>query len=484
MKLIGSRWQATGETLGAGGQAQVRVVVDKSNVLPGNWAAKVFHNNNRAARIEREIRTARALFADHAPVIEIVDAYLEAEPSASNPWFVMRLASGGSLGNQLETTTSAYKGSIPAALLFFRSILQAVLQLHAKRVAHRDLKPDNIILIDEQPVLADLGLCLPLDDLEGSRLSGELERIGSIHYLPKEAFGRRPLTEDQFAFDAYALGKILHQLVGGKLLPGFTSSNEPEFSLLKIEYSPLMRGINRSVRGLLDDSPAVRLAILSQLLEQITDLLENTANPVLRDSASSALLLQAADAIGLYADSHPTPAPTANAKGDLDAIRDEVFIAWSESSVLSEIDRFIIQPNSNLLEFSKEPANGRLRSLLFGAGIQTRRSLEPLEDLGYPAFPSAEAGCAIGIQPKEHTTLPSIWLGCLVSIKDSDAIVSVAVAVRAKGALGNADIVPGTAKVMRLGFHEATQMTKLRGLAEQAAKDFTEALANNIVPKQ
>ena len=258
MKLIGSRGEQLGETLGAGGQAQVGVVIDRSKVLPGNWAAKVFHNSNRAARIEHWIRTARQ---GGRGIIEIVDAYLrKTEPSASNPWFVMRLAPGGSLGKQFQGTTSPYNGSVPAALKFFRTSYKRSCSSTRNASHTSDLKPDNIILIDQQPFLADLGLCLPLEDPRGQSAFFRRTRAHWLHSLrPKEAFGRRPLDEDQFAFNTYALGGTLYQLVSGRLLPGFTSPNEPEFSLLKIpKFSSNERNKSISERILFDDSPAVR----------------------------------------------------------------------------------------------------------------------------------------------------------------------------------------------------------------------------------
>ena len=156
--------------------------------------------------------------------------------------------------------------------------------------------------------------------------------------------------------------------MSGRLLPGFTSPNEPEFSLLKIrKFSSNERNKSISERIQLDDSPAVRLVTLNQLFEQITDLLENTANPVSHDPASS----RPSVAGGRR---HRTLCrlPSATRPGcQIRKVNLTQFVMRYSLHGLSQASyprstELIAQPNSNVIDFSKEPTNGRLRSLLFG----------------------------------------------------------------------------------------------------------------------
>ena len=298
-KLIGGRWKASGTTLGSGGQGSVFVVTDVSEQLPGQWAAKVLLNAKRADRIEREVYTAKQLHAAGAPVLQIVDDYLSGDAGTTKPWFVTPIAPNGNLAKHIDID-QPYGGSTKSAIGMFRKIASAVLQLHKSKVAHRDLKPDNILLDGVTPLLADLGLCLPLDDLEGDRLTGALERIGSIHFLPPEAFGRQPLDQNQFAFDAYALGKIFYQLVSGNLLPGFVSPTYADYNLAKKENSIPMRAINRSLVGLLHDTPVVRIATLNQIEEQLDDLVGSLESEQQHPRANTTILLRFADAVATH----------------------------------------------------------------------------------------------------------------------------------------------------------------------------------------
>lgn len=453
---------------------------------PGRMGGKGSQGRAAISRIQREIETARKLHEQGAPVIEIIDDYLRSAPEASRAWFVMPIAEGGSLGDHLQSQP-IYGGSVVSALELFRAIAAAVLQFHKQDVAHRDLKPDNILLTAEsKPLLADLGLCLPLGDTDSERLTGVLERIGSLHYLPKEAFGIRPLDQNQFAFDAYALGKILYQMVSGRMLPGFTSPTDPQFDLTKHENSPLLRGVSRAIRGLLHDTPAVRLATLSQLEEQLGDLLEATKEERTQGTEAMEILMKAAGALAAQLVTSPSPAPAPrDLQYELDSICDEIFALRSQSPILREIERVLVQPNSDRIEVAKEPANRTLRNVLVGPGINTRRALEPIEDLGYPSFPIAESGCAIKVSGKaEASKTPTVYLAALVGSRNSRVMVAAAIAVCSPEPLGARDVARGTAVVVDVTVHDAALGGKLRGIADAAIQKFATTLAAEISQKR
>jgi serine/threonine protein kinase len=90
-------------------------------------------------------------------------------------------------------------------------VARAVAKLHAGGIAHRDLKPDNIILRQgRQPVLIDLGL---------ARLSGMVDTAAGLateSYAPREQKEGR--SEERFLGreDVYALGKIIAEMARGE----------------------------------------------------------------------------------------------------------------------------------------------------------------------------------------------------------------------------------------------------------------------------
>jgi len=444
----------------------------------GEYASKVFINSERATRAKREISVAKKLAASGAPVLPIVDDCLSSPDGKL--WFVTPIAADGSLRNFLQTG-APYGGSLETALTFFRRLLNATLQLHAQDVAHRDLKPDNILLDGDRLFLADLGLCLPLGDAEGERLTGVLERIGSLHYLPKEAFGRQPLDRNQFAFDAYALGKIMYQVLSGRQLPGFVSHTEPEYDLTRNDKRAIARAINRIMRGLLHDEPSVRLETLAQLDEQIADLLQSP-QPGGEAKTIDAFLLLAADGLAIHANkSNNASQPGAEIETDLNSIRDEVLSVWNSAESLRRIEELVIMPNSGVIELHRDAAAPQLRSMVLGPSVPTRRALEPLEDRGYPVLPKTEVGCAIRVQPKEKPSpFATLCLGVLVAPKGKEICVALAVALRENDERGNADIVTGTENVFSMGAHDGRLINAARKAADEVVERFVRVIADTF----
>jgi len=117
---------------------------------------------------------------------------------------------------------------LPRLLGVFRTVCGAMAHAHERRVAHRDLKPDQIMLGEHDEVLVvDWGLAarfgVPLGELRGgggslgmsSIRSGQtvLEGIaGSPRYLAPERLGPGPIPATA-AQDVYALGAILHAIL-------------------------------------------------------------------------------------------------------------------------------------------------------------------------------------------------------------------------------------------------------------------------------
>ena len=86
----------------------------------------------------------------------------------------------------------------PNALACVQKLLSGVARLHEQGLAHYDLKPDNILMVDGEPKIADVGLMAAVDaPPPGS---------GTPYYV----------TPEGVANDLYALGKILYELLSGR----------------------------------------------------------------------------------------------------------------------------------------------------------------------------------------------------------------------------------------------------------------------------
>ena len=122
-------------------------------------------------------------------------------------FMVMELIEGKTLKGLLDEL-----GTFPEPLLYQVSdqVLDALTEIHARGVVHRDLKPDNIVITpDHRVLLMDLGVARRDDDLERTR-TGEF--IGSLSYAPPEQFSG---VEVGPRADIYAFGVTLFELATG-----------------------------------------------------------------------------------------------------------------------------------------------------------------------------------------------------------------------------------------------------------------------------
>jgi serine/threonine protein kinase len=478
------RWRRTGRTIGAGGQAQVFVVCDQSGALSGEFALKLLTNANRAPRLDLEISTMKSLSRTGARVIEIVDDYITSEPKASRPWYVMPIANQGNLQDAI-VANQCFGGSELTALRAFAQIVSAVSSVHAAGVAHRDLKPANILRNEGEIFLCDLGLCLPLGGTtEIERLTGALERIGALHYTPKEAFGMQPLDQKQYAFDAYALGKILYDLLAGRTLPGFIPPNDPAYDLLRVRGKRVYAGINAVLRGLLDDDPSARLNTLGALPGRIdsliawaTETVDGAAEEGLRER-----LANASEALARSLVVTRTSPASPTLQQDCEALAPQIAALWANSSAITRMQTDLVEANSNILSMTLVNGSPHLRQLVSGPFIKTHRALEPLEELGYPTRPSFETGCAIGIvsKPEANTKLPQWWMECLIGAKAQDIYVGFGLVTRPAGIDSYTDVTANTVQVFKGASNDPQVIRRAFDYAHRLTRLFADYVAEQV----
>ncbi len=148
----------------------------------------------------------------------------------------------------LEQHSSRFRGNAPAALKAFRSLVQTVAALHKEGYVHRDIKPPNVFVRnDDELVLGDFGIVYVPSAAKRVTLTGE--RVGPRDYMPQWAnLGVRPENVEP-CFDVYMLGKLLWSMVDGRIfLPReyHNRPEHPEFDLTKtFSGDPHMFLINR-----------------------------------------------------------------------------------------------------------------------------------------------------------------------------------------------------------------------------------------------
>jgi len=198
--------------LGSGGMATVHRAVDER--LERDVAIKVLLPNlagdpETAARFEREARSLAA--ASHPSVVAVYDVDPGDPPNGREPFFVMELCAGGSLGSRM----AAGRRSAPDELVpILVSVAEGLAELHRRGFVHRDVKPSNILFAADRAKLADFGLALS-DKAEGlSDLTSPGTAVGTLAYLAPEVLAGERASA---AADVYAVGVIAFLGLTGEL---------------------------------------------------------------------------------------------------------------------------------------------------------------------------------------------------------------------------------------------------------------------------
>lgn len=155
-------------------------------------------------RVFQEIQALRNL--RHPNIIKIHDV-------ADNPdsiCFIMEFAAGGELRGYVERHKSLDEEE---ARCFFKQIVRAVHYIHTKKIIHRDLKLENILLdASNQCKIVDFGLSDYVSSKERT-----VTDAGTEAYLAPEVYNGYSERADPFKIDSWALGVILYAMTHGKL---------------------------------------------------------------------------------------------------------------------------------------------------------------------------------------------------------------------------------------------------------------------------
>src|SRR5689334_7205271 len=163
------------------------------------------------ARFRREVEAARRVGgAWTAPV-------LDADPEAPVPWVATGYAAGPSL-----TAAVADGGALPvhSARVLGAGLAEALVAVHALGLVHRDVKPSNVLLTVDGPLLIDFGIARATDGTASLTSTGV--SVGSPGYMaPEQILGKVASG----ASDVFSLGAVLAYAARGRPpFPGDSSA--------------------------------------------------------------------------------------------------------------------------------------------------------------------------------------------------------------------------------------------------------------------
>ena len=198
--------------LGRGGMATVYLARDLQHGRP--VALKVLHPDLAASlgaeRFQREIRLVANL--QHPHILGVYDS----GDVDGNLWFTMPFVDGESLRDRISREKQL---PVNEAARICREAALALDYAHRQGVVHRDIKPDNILLIDGQAMVADFGIARSVGSGEALTQTGM--SIGTPGYMsPEQASGESNVDARS---DVYALGCMLYEMLAGE--PPFSGPN-------------------------------------------------------------------------------------------------------------------------------------------------------------------------------------------------------------------------------------------------------------------
>ncbi|MFV0134331.1 protein kinase domain-containing protein [Streptomyces sp. HMX87] len=234
--------------LGSGGMG--RVYLGRSSG-GRTVAVKIVHphfalDEEFRARFRREVEAARRVGgAWTAPV-------LDADPEARVPWVATAYAAGPSL-----TAAVAHGGALPGRTVraLGAGLGEALAAVHDLGLVHRDVKPSNILLTLDGPLLIDFGIARATDGTASLTSTGV--SIGSPGYMAPEQILGKGVTG---AADIFSLGAVLAYAATGE--PPFPGDSSAALLYKVVHEEPELEALEGGIRELaaacLAKDPAAR----------------------------------------------------------------------------------------------------------------------------------------------------------------------------------------------------------------------------------
>lgn len=223
-------------------------------------------------RFKHEAKITRMLQHPHAVRVDDID-----EAEDGRPFIVMEFIEGESLKKVIQD-----QGPLPAPRVcsIVKQAASALGAAHDIGMVHRDIKPDNIVLVQtprgEQVKVLDFGIAKVKEGRMGTEaggltLTGTGVVIGTPQYMsPEQAMGKRGDELDGRS-DLYSLGVVMYQMLSGDL--PFKADTTMAMILAHLQTPPVeLRSIHPELK-----IPAPVAGVVMRLLEKNRDLRPKSA---------------------------------------------------------------------------------------------------------------------------------------------------------------------------------------------------------------
>lgn len=223
-KMLDDRYEIC-EIIGEGGMAIVYRALDHR--LNRDVAVKIMRDEMAAdEEFRRRFCTESHAVAmlSHPNIVAVYDV----SHNDNVEYIVMELVDGITLKQYMER-----KGVVAwkEVVHFTKQISKALAHAHERGIIHRDIKPQNIMLLRDGTIkVGDFGIAA----LENEVYENNGEAIGSIHYIaPEQARGECPDARS----DIYSLGVMMYEMLTGGL--PFTGNTLGEIAVQHMNAKPV-----------------------------------------------------------------------------------------------------------------------------------------------------------------------------------------------------------------------------------------------------
>ncbi len=217
------------ELIGVGGMAYVYKAYD--SVDDRTVAVKIlrdeFLTNEEFTRRFRNESKAIAIL-NHPNIVKVLDVGF----GQHLQYIVMEYIDGITLKEYLDQRKDI---RWKEAVHFTVQILRALQHAHDKGIVHRDIKPQNIMLLSDGTIkVTDFGIARLSRSEMRATMDGE-KAIGSVHYIsPEQARGE--ITDEKA--DLYSVGVVLYEMLTGRL--PFEADNAVSVAIMQMQSEPTM----------------------------------------------------------------------------------------------------------------------------------------------------------------------------------------------------------------------------------------------------
>ncbi|MBQ7689139.1 MAG: Stk1 family PASTA domain-containing Ser/Thr kinase [Clostridia bacterium] len=270
-QVIGERYEIQ-EIIGIGGMSVVYKAYDRLDAR--TVAIKILKDEflaNEEFRLRFKNESKAIAMLSHPNIVKVYDVSF----GEKLQYIVMEYVEGITLKEYIERQKIL---DWKEALHFVVQILRALQHAHDKGIVHRDIKPQNIMLLPNATIkVADFGIAR-FSRAETRNLN-ESSAIGSVHYIsPEQARGEN--TDGRA--DIYSVGVVLYEMITGKL--PFDSESDIYVAIMQMQDQAIKpsainpavpEGMEQIILRAMQKNPADRYQSAAEFLFDLDEFKRN-----------------------------------------------------------------------------------------------------------------------------------------------------------------------------------------------------------------